>query len=96
MTDYEIQRIARAVAELILGDERLPKRVAKCLPKKEKLLTSSQAAEMLGVSRCTICRLAPSLGGIRRPSKDGKGRWMFSEEKLIENFKSCRDKFTNQ
>lgn len=91
LTDYDIQRISTAVAEKLLADDRLLKRVVKYLPKKERLLTSSQAATILGVSRYTVCRMAEQLGGVRRPGKDGRGRWMFSETTLVTNYQALKD-----
>jgi len=91
LTDYDIQRISAAVADRLLNDERVIKRMVRYLPKKKRLLTTSQAAAVLGISTYTVRRLAERLGGVHRPGKDGRGRWMFDEATLVENYLKIKD-----
>ena len=84
ITDYDIQRISSAIVEKLINDDRFAKKIAKMLPKQKKMLTSSQAADRLGITRKTVCEIASELGGVR-----GKGRsahWMFQEDTLVDNY----------
>ena len=91
LSEYDIQRIATAIATKLLCDESFLSTVKKTIPRERRMLTTSQAAKMLGLSRKTICEIAPYLGGIR-----GKGkysRWVIPEEGLADkyaDFKSSR------
>jgi hypothetical protein len=82
MTDYDIQRISRAVVELLLSDERVLARIGRHAKAPSKLLNTQQAAVVLGVSPFTVRRLAAELGGIQGPG----GRWSFPESTLVEKY----------
>jgi hypothetical protein len=81
MTDYDIMRIAKAVCSVLTSDERFMKAVTGMLP-KERLLTATQAADLLGCSVFKVRRKATELGGILQ----GNGRWMFREEGLVDRY----------
>ena len=49
MTDYDIQRISRAVVELLLSDERVLARIGRHAKAPSKLLNTQQAAELGGI-----------------------------------------------
>jgi hypothetical protein len=54
------------------------------------LVNSSRAAEILGVTRKTVCEIAPFLGGVRGGGQSA--HWMFEEDGLIERYieyKNC-------
>lgn len=85
MTDYDIQRLSAAIVDRLTRDERFVKRVVKAMPKEEKLLTSRQAAQILGVSRYTVVKNAERLGGIRMGDHD-RAHWVFPEEGLIDRY----------
>lgn len=85
MTEFEIQRTAMAVVNLLLEDDRFLRRIEKILPKKSRMLNSSQAASALGISKWTLRSIAPYIGGI----KNGCGKqskWVFEENGLKERY----------
>lgn len=89
LSEYDIHLIASEVVKKLVSDERFLKAMARVAPKQERLLTSSQAAELLGISRYTVCRMAEQLGGIRKESSTpGKGHWVFPERGLADRYKS--------
>lgn len=81
MTDYDVRRIARAVCEELTTNDSFMSKLAKMLP-KERLLTTKQAADLLGVSSFTVRRYATDLGGTLQDN----GRWMFHEDGLIDRY----------
>ena len=82
MTEYEICKIADRICEKLTQDERFMKHLAKCMPKRDRLISASQAAKLLGVSIYTVRRRAADLGGFI----NSNGRWTFYESKLMERF----------
>lgn len=82
MTDYDIQRISRAVVDLLLSDERVLARIGRQARPSDKLLSTRQAAAHLGVSVFTVRRFAAELGGIR----SARGQWSFPESTLVEKY----------
>ena len=90
LSQYDISRIAAAVVERLVDDEKFIARISRTTKKENgRLLTSSQAAELLGISRGYVCDLASQLGGIRRGSGQ-RARWMFPENGLQEKFKTAK------
>ena len=90
LTDYDIQRISAAIVNNLVNDDRFMKRVAKLMPKRTKMLNSRQAAELLGITRKTVCEIAPLIGGMK-----GDGRsshWMFPEEGLVEKYTEYKNR----
>lgn len=87
ITDFDIQRISKAVVELLLSDDRFAQRMDKLSAKTQKgLMSSDQAAKFLGVSKYTIRQIAPMIGGIKKG--DGKqNRWTFEKAGLKERYK---------
>ncbi len=85
MTDYDIQRLSAAIVDRLTSNERFIQRVTKAMPKEEKLLSSRQAANVLGVSRYTVVKNAERLGGIRR-GDHGRAHWVFPEKGLIDRY----------
>ena len=86
MTEYEIQRTARAVVDLLLSDDRFISRIVKASPRKSsRMLNSSKAAAILGISAYTIRHIAPYIGGIKKG--DGqRDKWAFEEEGLKDRY----------
>ena len=79
MTEYDIQRTARAVVDLLLTDDRFIRRIDKVMPKRSsRMLNSRQAGERLGISPDTLRDVAPFIGGIKK-GDDRRGRWTFEE-----------------
>lgn len=91
LTDYDIQRLSAAIVDNLTNNEKFISRISRQMEKKErKLIGSSRAAELLGVTRKTVSEIAPFLGGIK-----GKGRsahWMFPEDGLIEKYVEFKNK----
>lgn len=88
LTEYDIQRISSAIVENLVNNEGFMKRVAKMMPKKKKMVSSSAAAAILGVSRKTVCDIAPHLGGIKGNGKSA--HWMFPEDEIVDNYKRLK------
>ena len=85
LTDYDIQRISAAIVNNLVNDDRFMKRMAKLMPRKQRMVNSTQAAKILGINRKTLCKIAEHLGGMK---PDGKSsHWMFPEEGLIEKYR---------
>ena len=90
LTDFDIQRISAAIVANLVDNEQFLRRMAKMLPKKRHMVSSSQAASILGISRKTVCCLAEQLGGIKG---DGdSSHWTFDEDTLVENYKLLKQK----
>lgn len=92
MTEWDIQRMAREVVNLLLDDDRFLRRMEKILPKRQsRMINSSQAASLLGISQWTLREIAPHIGGIKKggdDAHDGKrSKWTFQEEGLIDRYK---------
>ena len=86
MTEYEIQRTARAVVDMLLNDDRFIRRMEKLSPRRgSRMLNSSKAAELLGISADTLRNIAPYIGGIKKGS-DQRSKWTFEEEGLKDRY----------
>lgn len=86
MTDYDIQRMAAAVVNLLLDDDRFIRRMERMVPKRRsQMLSSRKAAQLLGISSYTIRHIAPYIGGIKKGS-DRYQHWCFEEEGLKERY----------
>ena len=85
LTDYEIQKISVAIVENLVDNDKFIKRIAKAMQKdSKKLIGSTQAAKLLGVTRKTVCEIAPYIGGIR--GKGESAHWMFHEGGLVDRY----------
>lgn len=82
LSNYDIYRISTAVVNRLVKDERFIKQMKRITPKEKRMLTSTQAAKQLGLSRGYVCDIARQLGGIRADN----GRWLFPEEGLTERY----------
>ena len=89
LTDYDIQRISSAVVENLVNNDRFMQRMARLMPRKNRLLNSRQAAEMLGITRKTVCEIAEQIGGSR--AQDNSSHWMFEEEGLIDRYRKYKE-----
>ncbi len=90
LSQYDISRIAAAVVERLVNDDKFVERITRTAKKADgRLLSSTQAAKLLGISRGYVCDIASQLGGIRRGSGQ-RARWIFPENGLIEKFKTAR------
>lgn len=88
LTEYDIQRLSAAIVDRIANDDKVLKRIAKAMPRQGKLVSSSVAASILGVTRKTVCEIAPFIGGVRGDGKSA--HWMFQQEDLIEKYKNYK------
>ena len=94
MTDFEIQKTAKAVVDMLLNDDRFISRMEKLANRRgSRMLKSSQAAELLGVSRKTICMIAEEIGGIR--GDGNSAHWMFEEAGLKERYTEYKTRKKN-
>lgn len=91
MTDFDIQKLSISIVDNLVNNDKFISRVAKMMEKRSKrLVNSSRAAEILGVTRKTVCEIAPFIGGIRGNGQSA--HWMFEEDGLIERYieyKNC-------
>lgn len=84
MTTYEIHKIAEAVADYILSDERFVVPGKEKKPRPKRYLNTRQAAELLGLSKVTVRSIAAQIGGIK--GRGVKSHWMFEEAELRQNY----------
>lgn len=84
LTDFDVQRISMAIVDNLTHNEQFIKRMAKLMPKRKHMVSSTQAAAILGVSRKTVCELAEVLGGIKGEGK--YNHWTFEEDGLKERY----------
>lgn len=82
LSAYEIDRISEAIVSRLVNDERFMRRMERLMPRQGRMLTSSQAAERLGLSRKYVCDIAHHLGGIRGCGKSS--HWTFPEDTLTD------------
>ena len=86
LTEYDIQKTARAIVDLLLEDDRFIKRIMKASPRKgSKMFNSRQAASYLGISQYTLRHIAPYIGGIKK-GVGKQSKWTFEEEGLKERY----------
>ena len=90
LTDFDVQRISSMVVENLVNNEKFISRIAKSLGKKKTLVNTRRASEILGVTRKTVCEIAPFIGGIR--GKGQSAHWMFEEDGLIERYIEYKNK----
>jgi hypothetical protein len=91
LTEYDIQRVSSAIVEKLVDDDRFIKRMAKLMQRqKRNLISSSQAARILGVTKKTVCQIAEQIGGFRGCGESA--HWMFEEEGLIDRYKDYKAK----
>ena len=88
LTEYDIQKIASSVVRLLCEDEKFMRRMAKLMPKQQRMVNSTQAAKILGINRKSVCEIAEQLGGVRANGKSA--HWMFVENELVEKFKTYK------
>ena len=88
LTDFDIQKIAVSVVRLLSEDEKFMKRMAKLMPRQQRMVNSTQAAKILGINRKSVCEIAEHLGGTRTNSKSA--HWMFPEDGLIERYRNYK------
>ena len=88
LTEYDIQRLSAAIVDRIANDDKVLRRIAKAIPRQDNLVSSSVAASILGVTRKTVCEIAPFIGGVRGCGKSA--HWMFQKEGLIEKYKDYK------
>ena len=90
MTEYEIQRTAKAVVNLLLDDDRFLRRMERIASRRGRMLNTSQAASLLGISQWTLRDIAPYLGGVKKGGDDAnngqRAKWAFSEDGLKERY----------
>ena len=91
MTDFDIQKLSISIVDNLVNNDKFISRVAKMMEKRSKrLVNSSHAAEILGVTRKTVCEIAPFLGGVRGGGQSA--HWMFEEDGLIERYIEYKNK----
>jgi len=85
LTDFDIQKLSISIVDKLANNDKFISRISKCLEKRSrKLVGARQAAEILGITRKTVCEIAPFLGGIK--GKGDKAHWSFPEDGLIEKY----------
>ena len=91
LTDFDIQKLSISIVDNLVNNDKFISRVAKMMEKRSKrLVNSSRAAEILGVTRKTVCEIAPFIGGIR--GRGQSAHWMFEEDGLIERYIEYKNK----
>lgn len=86
MTEYEIQRTAKAVVDLLLADDRFTRRMEKLTARSNThMVNSAKAADILGISKDTVRDIAHHIGGIKKGSGQ-RSKWAFVEEGLKERY----------
>lgn len=86
LTDYDIQRTAKAVVDMLLDDDRFLSRMQKITPKKpSRMLKTKDAADMLGISVKLLRIAAPYIGGIKC-GESNNNPYHFEEEGLKERY----------
>lgn len=88
ITDYDIQRISSAIVDKLVNDERFIRRMAKVMPKQERMLGTHQVSKILNLSRKTVCKIASQLGGMKGEGLNAK--WIFPEQGLVERYKQYK------
>ena len=72
---------------MLLGDERFARQMDRLSAGREgRMMTTSQAANKLGVSEWTIRNIAPMIGGVKKGTGK-RDKWMFEESGLKERYK---------
>ena len=84
LTEYDIQRLSTAICDKLCNDDKFARRMAKLMQrdKSRRMVNSTRAASILGISRKSVCQIAESLGGIR--GKGESAHWLFPEATLTE------------
>ena len=90
LTDFDIQKLSISIVDNLMNNEKFISRIAKSLGKKKTLVNTRRASEILGVTRKTVCEIAPFIGGIR--GKGQSAHWMFEEDGLIERYIEYKNK----
>ena len=86
MTEYDIQRTAKAVVDLLLADDRFTRRMEKLTSRnRTRMVNSSKAADLLGISTDTLRDIAPYIGGIKKGSGQ-RSKWAFEENGLRDRY----------
>ena len=88
LTDYDIQRISAAIVDRLVSNEKFMKRMAKLMPRQQRMVNSTQAAKILGINRKSVCEIAEQLGGVRANGKSA--HWMFVENELVDRYKTYK------
>lgn len=90
LTEYDIQRTAKAVVDLLLEDDRFLSRMQRLAPKrKSRMIKSKEAAELLGISIRMLRQAAPYIGGIKSGQSDNTP-YRFEEDGLKERYLEYR------
>ena len=90
LTEYEMSRMAKLIVNGLVNDDRFMAKVAKLVPKRNKVLRVKDVADLLGVSVWTVRDIAPQLGGTRK-GDEKRGQWVFEENGLVERYQEyCR------
>ena len=83
LTDYDIQRLSKAIVENLCENDKFINRIGKLMQKdKRNLINSTKAAKILGITRKSVCQIAEHLNGIR--GKGDSAHWYFHEDTLID------------
>ena len=85
LTDYDVQKLSAAIVDNLVNNDKFMKRMAKLMPRQQRMVNSTQAAKILGINRKTVCEIAEHLGGIRANGKSS--HWLFLESELIAKYK---------
>ena len=91
LTDYDIQRLSTAIVENLCDNDKFIKRVSKLMQKNSRnLVSSTKAAQILGISRKSVTQIAEHLNGVK--GKGESAHWLFPEEGLVEAYLNYKQK----
>ncbi len=85
LTEYDIKRLSSAIVENLVNNDKFIGRVLKVMPKKKEMCNSTKAASVLGVTRKTVCEIAPYIGGVKM-GQGNKAHWLFPLNEVVENY----------
>ena len=91
LSDFDVQRLASAIVAKLTTDERFINKIVKSVERKDrKLVNARRAAEILGITRKTVCEIGGYIGGVKGEGKSA--HWMFEEEGLIDRYLEFKNK----
>lgn len=86
LTEYDIQRLSTAICDKLCNDDKFARHMAKLMQKNDshKMVNSTRAAQILGISRKSVTQIAEYLNGVR--GKGNSAHWLFPADGLIEAY----------
>lgn len=94
LTEYDVTRIARAIVEQLVDDERFIKKVTSSAPQRRQLVSLPAAAELLGVSKSWMYH---HVGDFRKTKgSQQNSRIKFDTATLYEDYQTITNKEIKQ